>query len=354
MKARISPRQRKKQTLNPYCLAEFLRNIPDKLSENQRAFLAKEYFAPYCPDDMYANLEFICNEFFLVLSDAHLGALLQVQDWDPFILIENLCGYFRALDGTTFPDPGDVLSGLREIATALEHNDRECLGRIISLWFEEPTSPVGSQFHWQNKRYQFLHRSEVFKTELAQIAAEWPKELGEAHSRNVPQWWMFHNASSGSVLNYDMVPSDDYWGNFVYPEKFASQVQKFMIRWNIELMRMENGKLDFIPARVQCVTDVYGQGTYVFIPRYYNWSRIKHNEEHGDFDHVQKALDKTFKKFSAPAPVLLADLLVEAKELKRELQRRGVSKHDAWEQTRKHMAWSVSTMQSRFGIQPKP
>src|ERR1039457_2493537 len=97
-KKKTSRGRRRQQTRNPDCLAEFLRHVPDRLTENQKVFLAKEFIEPYCPDDMYANLEFVSNELFFSLSDAELGALLRakVPDWNPFILIENLVGCYRA------------------------------------------------------------------------------------------------------------------------------------------------------------------------------------------------------------------------------------------------------------------
>ena len=138
---------------NPDGLAEFLRNPPIKPTKNQNVFLDKTYYEPYCPDDMYANLDFICHEVFFQLSDAELGTLLKMPNWDPFVVVENLCWYHMAQPGhDMLASPDAIIGYLREIATALESDRNECFGRNIKLWFRKANSPIWEVQPWQQKQ----------------------------------------------------------------------------------------------------------------------------------------------------------------------------------------------------------
>lgn len=256
------------------------------------------------------------------------------------------------------PDPQKVraceekfVSRLQYIANVLEGNiipprlgaNEELEGKSLSYWIH------GGLFQHSDDHHNVVARA--YETELLRD----PIFLKEAeqiqHMVNLSSWHVFlnsHNSefecrgSAGTIEKSKMDAIRHFcakWclGNFTVQPKSAKQQYGFSF-WAMRF---------FVRPRSD------GTGLDVFIPRFYNLSHIK-NYHDKDFDDLKKSLEGIFTPYRKRADrKSVKELLVEAKAMKRQLQQQGISKSDAWEQTRKYMAWSRSTMQSRLGIRPK-
>ncbi|MFC1498334.1 hypothetical protein ACFLS1_07690 [Verrucomicrobiota bacterium] len=197
-----------------------------------------------------------------------------------------------------------VLQYFRLFLKSFRANDQTFMGRKTEAWLNEYA--LNSEGKWFKKRRESLARNPRFVKQREEIEAGWPQELiaytnpfllgtriteGITSIKNICQ-----SSAIGSVPADHELSAD-----------FRKLITGFVVTWNLQfVVRLDDGSLDCVPATVWCASDSYSQGTYVFIPRYYNWSRIK-NAENSDFADLRTLLDDVYEKFKPPKGPLFAD-----------------------------------------------
>jgi len=127
----------------------------------------------------------------------------------------------------------------------------------------------------------------------------WPRDLRVFRSVVLPS----SNIDPKSVARPDMpLTTTDYETEppgacQPPPIAFLKAVRKLLRKWNLErITKTSQDTYEIRPARIWCAVDALAQGTYVFIPRYYNWSSLRNGEE-TDFAPLRQCLNHSFEKF---------------------------------------------------------
>jgi len=227
--------------------------------------------------------------------------------------------------------------------------DYELEGKSLSYWMRG--GRVERQASWEDavaEAYEKeLQQDPLFKEDFANLI----------RIVDVPCWRYGFRTNRFSPLdaNYSKSTQPTAKAN---AEKINA-IRYFCVKWCVEHceaigeLSTEPPKFGFRAMRISIRINRDSTGLTIFIPRFYGFSHIK-NYQNKDFRDLKSSLDQVFEPYRKRADrKTVKELIKDAKAIKSDLQNRGISKRDAWEQTRKHMAWSHSTMQSRLGIQPK-
>jgi len=274
---------------------------PRRLSKAQRSLIT--------PSDKKSihNLWFECGgrELFEMLvkgvSDTDCRTIAKADDFDPAILFYNINHLVIEAGNGDDPwanlTPGEVRAILHELALALRsRKGKKVRGMLPGRLLSDHTKNLSTV--WSDKYAQELMTAHPdFASQLAALHNAWPKALLKCINTLIPSDYF-----PSLVVNMSKpLVSEDLWlhpeGD--YPSTFVEKVARFLVTWNLQAVSIENGQLVVEPAQVWCACDINAQGTYVFVPRYFNWSRVK-NEDHGDFAAAKDLVDTTFAKFAPP------------------------------------------------------
>jgi len=159
----------------------------------------------------------------------------------------------------------------------------------------------------------------------------------------------------------------DYWENMIVVnhqhfvditkenEAILWPPRSFCEQWCLEQVGRSDGSesgMDFTPMHVKVKRHKRGIGWDVFIPQYYKFTNIKTYHTR-DFAGLKSAMEEKWEgRFQMGQSLSKKELVAQAKAMRKEFRLEGCSPADAWEKTRKIMAWSESTMAKYLGEKP--
>src|ERR1017187_4959827 len=277
------------------------KKTPTNLTENQKRFLAFDLSSlnelPYEP-----KWEDLRQELCQKLTDDELAAILSVPDLDLASLFWNVYLYW---DGRRFDKepplqwPKAIASYLTNVAFAINNSKTECLGRLTDSWFKPHVWVQEGTPYWMGQyKKTLLGDDHPFPAEFVKLQESWPPKLNEFRNMAIPQW-------PGHIVNLHVL-AETYLFETVAGETqvfecdaaFLRKARTFVQRWNLEKISFRDGKWDFVPAKICCVSEVDGQGTFIFIPRYYKWDDFR-NHIDADFKHLHDLIEKTYARFES-------------------------------------------------------
>jgi hypothetical protein len=188
-----------------------------------------------------------------------------------------------------------LLGYLRSLAFAIDNHQPECLGRLTGSWFRLQVSVGDEPTYWMKRYMESLLSNEEFVADYRDIERLWPDGLTHFLNVAVPMW---QSPILNPIMDAVLVPPEVVPESFVCNPDFLRKARKFVRRWNLEMVFPGSTKLLFVAARIHCASEVNGQGTYVFIPRYYKWTDIR-NYADRDFRHLCDLIDKTYARFKS-------------------------------------------------------
>lgn len=251
------------------------------------------------------------------------------------------------------------------------------LNRLVHLTELLQTGESPSQFHaeqkLEGKAIEYWTRgghtsNESLDSPHDEVSRAYEKELSDnADFKNAAQqlaarieigsWCYSFHANRLVECGDGGSPSKELSKNV--PEATLREIKEFCASWCLEKIGVERISVEserhitMRALRLRLMIRPDHTGFDVFIPRYYRFSHIK-NYENKDFAELKKCMDEIFLGYrKASSRVPLKQLVAEAKEKKRSYEAWGLSKHDAWDQSRRDMAWTESTMRRHLAVQPK-
>jgi hypothetical protein len=188
-----------------------------------------------------------------------------------------------------------LLNYAQNLAFAINNNRSECFGRLTESWFSRRVSVQTAPAYWMKRYMESLLSNDEFQADYVDIRRSWPDGLRYFYNVAIPMWpWAILNPRMEALREPpEVVPE-----SFACDGTFLQKARKFVKRWNLDMVFTGSTQLLVVAAGITCASDVNGQGTYVFIPRYYKWTDFR-NYADRDFKHLRDLIDKSYARFKS-------------------------------------------------------